>query len=277
MKLVIGMPWYNGSDVSCFARHIDFFMYLSELRTRSIIYNEIGKENYWKINFPEISPNDPEGEPTDQDFERLGKLEIGLVDYSRTSLPGKARELICETALGWDADYIMMWDDDMLFNHSAFLKLFRHNVPVVAALAFAAREPHQPVIMTIREDISSTGQMMLRSDIVLDYPENKLITNSDVGGAIAFGTGVFMMKGEVLKQIPQPWFESTGAGEDFFFCTKCHQYNVHRYVDTATKTQHKKYEPHWIDEAYYKKYRELNPSAYNRFLGIEDNENKENN
>jgi len=268
MKLVIGMPWYNGPDVSCFAKHIDFCMYLQELRMRSIVYNQIG-EKYNNIKWPSIS-DDPEAEPTVEDLKRLGQLEIGLVDYSRTSLPGKARELICETALGWDADYIMMWDDDMLFSHSTFLKLFRHNVSVVAALAFAAREPHQPVIMTIKEDVSATGQKMMRSDIVLDYPENKLISNADVGGAIAFGTGVFLMKGEVLKQVPQPWFESTGAGEDFFFCTKCHQYDVQRYVDTATKTQHKKYEPHWIDENYYKKYRELNPNAYKSFFGLEE-------
>lgn len=269
MKLAIGMPWYNGSDVACYAKHIDFFMYLSELRVRSIVYQTIGKDAYWKIEWPSIDPADESGlaEPTDEDFQRLGKLELGLIDYSRTSLPGKARELICETALQWDADYIMMWDDDMLFDNSSFLKLFRHNVPVVAALAFAAREPHQPVIMTIKEDVNSTGQHFMRSEVVVDYPQDKLITNKDVGGAIAFGTGVFMMQGEVLKQVPQPWFESTGAGEDFFFCTKCHQYNVQRYVDTATKTRHKKYEPHWVDETYHKRYRDLNPSAYDRFLG----------
>tara|TARA_R100001230_G_C5633405_1_gene140622 strand:+ start:127 stop:948 length:822 start_codon:yes stop_codon:yes gene_type:complete len=268
MKLVIGMPWYDGPDVSCFARHIDFFMYLSELRSRTIVYNKLG-EDYWKIDWPKLGDEDEEAEPTKEDFERLGVLEIGLIDYSRTSLPGKARELICEMALGWDADYIMMWDDDMLFDKSSFLKLFRHDVPVVAALAFAAREPHQPVIMTIKEDVASTGQKMMRSDVVLDYPEDSLITNKDVGGAIAFGTGVFLMKGEVLKQVPQPWFESTGAGEDFFFCTKCHEHGVQRYVDTATKTQHKKYEPHWVDEQYYKKFKELNPQAFDRFIGKE--------
>ena len=69
MKLVIGMPWYDGPDVSCFARHIDFFMYLAELRTRTIVYQDLG-EDYWKVNWPKLS-DDEEAEPTKKDFEKF--------------------------------------------------------------------------------------------------------------------------------------------------------------------------------------------------------------
>ena len=270
MRLVIGMPWYTGPDTSCFARFMDFMTYLGELRQRTIIYNAIG-EQLLTYDLPKISPDSPEelgAEPTKEDLDNLGILELGLLDYSRCSLPGKAREMIIESSLAWDADYCLMWDDDMLFDHSLFLRLWRHQVPVVAALAFTARQPYNPVIMTIKESVDSTsGKPMMSSEFVLDYPKDSLITNSDVGGALAFGTGVFLSDMNIFRQMPQPWFESTGAGEDFFFCTKCHQHGIQRYVDTSTKTRHKKWEVEWISEEYYETFKGLNPKIFEDMAG----------
>ena len=107
----------------------------------------------------------------------------------------------------------------------------------------------------------------MSSEFVLDYTKDKLITNADVGGSLAFGTGVFMCDMNVFRQMPQPWFESTGAGEDFFFCTKCHQYGIQRYVDTSTKTRHKKWGEDWISEEYYEAFRELNPQVFENLMG----------
>jgi hypothetical protein len=232
----------------------------------------VGHEKFMEIVdlLPKLDPDGPDGEacePTEEDWIRMGCLEIGLLDYTRTSLPGKARELICESALQWDADYIFMWDDDMKFEKSMFLRLWRHDKPVVAALAFAAREPYQPVIMTIRESTDdTTGQRLVVSDFVLDYTKDQLIGNEEVDGALAFGTGVFLCNADVFRQIPQPWFESTGAGEDFFFCFKCEEHGVDRFVDTAAKTRHKKWEPTFIDEDYYEQFRKLNPDIFTKMF-----------
>ena len=270
MKLAIGMCWYDGPDVTCAGRFMDFMTYLGELRDRTLWRKQLGHDKFTELepNLPLLDAGSPDAEaaqPTALDYLRLGELEIGLIDYTRTSLVGKARELTVETALKWEADYLFMWDDDMKFEHSTFLRLLRHDVPVVAALAFTSREPFHPVIMTIKESTDSvTGQPMMTSEYVLDYPKDKLITNEDVGGLIAFGTGVFLCNMSVFKQVPQPWFESTGAGEDFFFCTKCHQHGVDRYVDTATKTSHKKWTSDFIDEKYYDKFRELNTDLYKK-------------
>tara|TARA_R110000744_G_scaffold86986_6_gene170019 strand:+ start:2515 stop:3396 length:882 start_codon:yes stop_codon:yes gene_type:complete len=268
VKLIIGMPWYDGADVTCTARFMDFMMYLGELRDRSMWRKALGHEKFMELidTLPKLDPDGPDAEacePTEEDWIRMGELQIGLLDYTRTSLPGKARELICESALQWDADYVLMWDDDMRFEKSMFLRLWRHDKPIVAALAFTAREPYNPVIMTIRETRDKvTAQRMMVSDFVLDYPKNQLIGNKEVDGALAFGTGVFLCNTDVFRQIPQPWFESTGAGEDFFFCYKCEEHGVARYVDTATKTRHKQWDSTFIDEDYYEAFRKLNPKIY---------------
>ncbi len=261
MKLAIGMPWYDGPDVKTFAMYQDFFMYLGQLRERTIFREAIGKEEFDKI-LPTLPSLHIGADPTIEDYDRMGKLDIALIDYSQTSLVGKARDLIIEGALQWEADYVFMWDADMGFEYSSFLNLWRHNVPVVGALAFTARPPFYPVIMRIIEQSHSNDLPSFTSEIVFDYPKDQLITNKDVGGAIAFGSGVILLNTAIFKQIPQPWFYSTGCGEDFHFCTRCHEYGIQRYVDTSVKTTHKRWDVDFISEEYYEKYKEENQQIY---------------
>ena len=261
MKLAIGMLWYDGPDVKTFAMYQDFFMYLGQLRERTIFREAIGKEEFDKI-LPTLPSLHIGADPTIEDYDRMGKLDIALIDYSQTSLVGKARDLIIEGALQWEADYVFMWDADMGFEYSSFLNLWRHNVPVVGALAFTARPPFYPVIMRIIEQSHSNDLPSFTSEIVFDYPKDQLITNKDVGGAIAFGSGVILLNTAIFKQIPQPWFYSTGCGEDFHFCTRCHEYGIQRYVDTSVKTTHKRWDVDFISEEYYEKYKEENQQIY---------------
>ena len=117
MKLAIGMPWYDGPDVKTFAMYQDFFMYLGQLRERTIFREAIGKEEFDKI-LPTLPSLHIGADPTIEDYDRRGKLDIALIDYSQTSLVGKARDLIIEGALQWEADYVFMWDADMGFEYS---------------------------------------------------------------------------------------------------------------------------------------------------------------
>ena len=77
MRLVIGMPWYNGPDTACFARYMDFMTYLGELRQRTIMYNAVG-EQMLTYSLPKLSPDSPEelgAEPTKEDLDKKGVLE----------------------------------------------------------------------------------------------------------------------------------------------------------------------------------------------------------
>lgn len=271
MKLAIGMPWYDGPDIKTFAMYEDFFMYLGQLRERTIFKDNLGDEEFKKV-YPKLpSLHNEESDPSIEDLDRMGKLDIALIDYSQTSLVGKARELIAEEAQAWGADYLLTWDADMLFDYSAFLKLWRHNLPVVAALAFTSRPPYYPVIMKIIEEevVGNTFKTAMNSHIVFDYPKDKLISNSDVGGSLAFGMGMVLYDMSIFKIIPQPWFTSTGCGEDFFFCTRCHEYGVPRHMDTSVKTSHKRWDVDFIDEEYYDKYKLTNKTVYEKMEGLE--------
>lgn len=269
-KLVLGLPWYTGADPDCFDHNFEFLKYLGRL-TRDTEYRAaMGPDEFNRV-YPQLKPLiEPDisdhglESPTLEDWDRLGILEIGIANYSRFSLPGKARERVVESAQQWDADWLLFWDADMRWNYSAFLRLWRHQKPVVAALAFTARDPVEPVIYRIRSgfDPISNNKPMFTSEPVLNYPKDQLITDADIDGHLAFGFGVVLLDMRVFKQIPLPWFSATGCGEDWFFCTRCHEHNVQRFIDTSVKTCHKLHAPKWSTEEYYWQSRELHKSFY---------------
>ena len=258
MKLVIGLPWYVGPDDNTFPLYFDQMMYYGALRERTIMRDVLGHSKFMELqeslpSLDESPENDGSGEPTEEEWEKLGRLEIMLCNYSRTSLVGKAREIIVDNAKEWGADYLFWWDADMQFKHSAFLNLWRNQKPVVGALAFTARHPIHPVMYRIRQgwDSGNNATVIEGSDVVFDYPKDRLVGNNEVGGELAIGGGVVLYDMAVFNEIPKPWFSSTGCGEDWFFCYRCSEYNVDRYVDTRVKTLHKEHAPRWADEESY--------------------------
>jgi len=267
MKLMIGLPWYAGSDPDCEPLYQCFMNYLGALRERSLWRDRLGKEGYEEAMefMPPLDEltNKPLAEPTEEDWDRLGVVELAVCNMTRTSLVGKARELICEASIQWGADYLLMWDADIRFEFDALLRLWRHQKPVVAALAFTARHPIHPVIYTVKEFDGGYESSLP----VLQYPKDKLIGNEDVGGELAFGAGMVLIDTVVFKQVPQPWFSSTGCGEDWFFCHRLSEFNVSRHMDTSVKTQHKLHAAAYADEEAYWRYRAEMPDAYKHQFG----------
>ena len=267
-KLCLGLPWYDGPDEDVFGLHFELIEHLGRLRERSLWRQQLGHEAFME-SLESVPPLDAMGadegrmEPTEEDWRRLGVLEIGWADASRYSLPGAAREKVVDDALAWGADWILFFDNDMKIPHSAFLRLWRHQKSVVAALAFTARKPIHPVIFRFVEGFDEVQRMPnWKAERVLDYPRDQLITNRDVEGSLAFGGGVVLIKADVFRKMPKPWFSSTGCGEDIYFCMRLHQHGIPRYVDTSLKTAHKIHEPQWSTEEMYWKDREEQAELY---------------
>ncbi len=272
IKVVLGFPWYGGPDIDCFPLFFEIMHYFGRLRERSIWYNALRQLN---IDAETSIP------PLDMISEEpgLGELDPGEIDgifeffiavETRMSLPGLARERVVDMAMSANADWLLFWDSDMRFQPNAFLRLWRHNKPVVAALAFTSRDPIQPVIYKIKEGYDPVNKCPTYDSMtVFDYPENKLITDQDIDGSLAFGAGVVLINMNVFRQIPKPWFNSTGCGEDWFFAVQCHRNGISRYVDTSVKALHKKHSAQWYDEEVYKKAREREPELYEKMMNRE--------
>lgn len=251
VRVAIGAPWYNGPDRDCAAQFLAFFHYLGRLQERLMWLNQAQRQFLQVDTLPPIDPHhkDPLAEVPS---ELIGtEFEFSLIPIMGCSLVGMARERIVDAALEWGASYLLFWDDDMWFEPSAFLRLYLDQKPVVAALAFTARDPATPVIYDFKEsfeeDPEHPGEGRRRIDIapVLDYQPNALQEVS------AVGSGMILIKTDVFRTVPKPWFYSTGMGEDIWFSMACQRHGIPIYVDTRVKTGHKKTYSGWQTEPEY--------------------------
>ena len=244
LKIAMCLPWYAGSDQDTVANNLHFNNYLGRLRERADFHKEA---RIWQNAWAERAKLDPanttgwsEKLPPDTTFE------FGIADQIGCSLVGMARDKAVDDALAWGADRILMWDDDMLFGTDIFLRLLAADKPLVAALAFTGRVPTLPVIYSFHEFDSGPTGIQVRIEPVLNYKRNTLQQVD------AVGFGMVMIKSEVFRAIPKPWFNNPGVGEDIQFCLRMKQHDLGVWVDTAAKTIHKPtVHAKWHDEPYF--------------------------
>ena len=158
--------------------------------------------------------------------------------FSRTSgrlFTPMARESILDYALGIDADYAFMVDDDMVCPPDLFEALYRHQVDIVSALAFTRNPPHNPVLYRIKEgwDPVNRREYVVTQDVRC-YPRDKLVECD------ATGFGAVLIDMRIVKKMKRPYFMSScGTGEDILFCIKARkEAGAHVFMDTSVKLGH---------------------------------------
>lgn len=242
IKVAQCLPWYAGADKDCQADALAFQHYLGRLQERAWWLDRCLD---WGVspNPPPLAPGFPGAELP---YSLIGQeFEFGISAQVGYSLPGAARELAVDFALGWGADYIFFYDADMVFSPDIFLRLFLDDKPVVGALAFTARVPVTPVVYSYNGSFKQ-DQAGIHADVhpILDYKRDALQQVD------AIGFGVVLIQAGVFRSMPKPWFNSPGIGEDILFCIRCKQFGIPVHVDTRAKTAHKpRYHERWHDEA----------------------------
>ena len=171
------------------------------------------------------------------------QFSLGIVGQI---FPALARETIAKYAVEGGFDYLFMIDDDMLAPVDLFERLYKHQKDIVAALAFTRNAPHKPVIYKLSKGFDSvSGKRYFVNYVMLDYPKDTLVECD------AVGFGAVLIKVDVLRNMPKPWFMTTsGAGEDIHFCHQAGEYNYKIYMDTATKLGHLGYPKVVTEEVY---------------------------
>lgn len=154
--------------------------------------------------------------PPTEDFQ------LNLVN-ERGSLISYQREHLAEKAIEQEATHVLWLDSDMRFPPTLVHQLLRHDLPMVACNYVKRTIPAMPNAKDLN---------------------GKLIpTNRDSHGlheASSAGFGAVLMKTEVLKAIPKPWFdlvwmEKDGKtemmGEDVFFFRKARHHGHPLFID----------------------------------------------
>jgi len=170
-----------------------------------------------------------------------------------------------------DCDYLFMVDDDMICPVDLLPRLLKHDVDIVAPLAFQRREPYFPVIYLQREGWDeSRREQYFANELVGNYPKDKLYECD------ATGFGAVLIKRWVLDKMVKPRFMSTNpSGEDILFCYNARkQCGARVFVDTATKISHLG-APVIVDEALYEKHNNMEEKR--RYIGEARNSNNSDN
>jgi hypothetical protein len=145
-----------------------------------------------------------------------------------------AREFLAEMALKHECDYLFMIDDDMLAPFDLPFQLLKHDRDIVGALAFTRNAPHNPVIYQLKQGWDKVSRSRYYANQhILNYPRNSLVECD------AIGFGAVLIKTELFKKMPKPWFMSSAStGEDVLFCAKAREAGFKIYMDTAQKLGH---------------------------------------
>lgn len=173
-----------------------------------------------------------------------------------------AREQLGTFALDTNSDYLFMVDDDMMAPPELFFDLVKHDVDIVAPLAFTRNPPHKPVAFQAVEgwDPATQSDYYLTTN-VMNYPRNSLFECD------AVGFGAVLIKTEVLKKMAKPWFMgSHGTGEDLHFCIAARKLGFHVFMDSATKLGHLS-SPLIVTEEYADSYGKLSSEERERVYG----------
>jgi len=176
-----------------------------------------------------------------------------------------AREMLADVALQYHCDYLFMVDDDMMAPMDLFYRLVKHDVDIVAPLAFTRNPPHRPVMFSVVDGFDPVlRRQYYINNTVHNYPRNKLVECD------AVGFGAALIKTDVFRAMKKPWFMGTmGCGEDVHFCVQAKKLGFHVFMDTATKLAHLSH-PIVVTEDYSDQYNKLTQAEKDKFYGFYD-------
>jgi len=146
-----------------------------------------------------------------------------------------AREKFAEFAVDGGFDYIIFMDDDHIVPSDLFERLQSHldKYDIVAPLCLQRSPPHNPVIYKEGERIIQ-GIKYRENNFHTKWHKGDLVTDAD-----AIGFGFAIIKVDLFKRVPKPWFFFMDpVGEDIAFCMKAKPHGCKILVDTSVESPH---------------------------------------
>lgn len=168
--------------------------------------------------------------------------------YSRSSYIDQNRDRIAARALKDKADYVLMIDSDMVYSPDLVDRLIKHNKDVVGVVyknpSWNEKLGRVDKLKPMLFDYNSKKQQFYAWE---ECKQKKLFRVD------AVGTGIMLIKTDVFKKFPRPWFpfiehRQLILGEDLGFCLNCMAHNIEVWVDPTMRIGHEKPKVYWSDE-----------------------------
>lgn len=140
------------------------------------------------------------------------------------SIVSEAREAATLSAMTANPEALLLLDCDQTFPDEVATRLAAHDLPIVGANYRRKQPPNIPV---------SSATKLVGGTLIPITPVETGLEEVD-----AIGLGVCLIRAEVFRKLPRPWFGTGGGSEDAYFCrqAKAAGYSIH--VDHAVKAGH---------------------------------------
>ena len=157
--------------------------------------------------------------------------EETYINYCRNKLVDTANE-VCKRQLNRLPDYYLFLDQDSVVHPNLFdalrESLDKHNISIVSA-DYIRKKGWIPVWTPVEYYTKWNGKWKFK--------------RGDLVEVVITGGGALLVKGEVLRKLPPPWFKvlsdiKTFMGEDAYFCQLARDHGYKVYVDTAITIGH---------------------------------------
>ena len=149
---------------------------------------------------------------------------------TRTMIDTARNTLVEKTLQNKAITHLLMIDDDMTFDSDMLIKMLKHNVDIIGALAFKRTDDFRPCVYALKEGTDDHFSILPTTFQEVDV----------------VGTGGILIKRKVLETISAPQFETWYAKDgtnkhwsvDFDFCIKAKKAGFKIYVDPEIKMGH---------------------------------------
>ena len=166
-----------------------------------------------------------------------------VFDFVRGYDCASARNNIVMLARGYDADYILMVDNDVTPQKDALVNLMEHGVDVCLGY-YAHRNKSNDE--TVKTCLCKLGEI----DYTMQYTGEELKAKRDAGEYLirihGGGMGCALIKTSVFDRIPYPWYDWKNyndakhslLSEDLYFCEGCKFAGIKVHADTRVSCGH---------------------------------------
>ena len=157
------------------------------------------------------------------------------IQLLKSSILYISREYLTKAALNAKADYLMFLDSDQLIETDCVNRMAKHldnGEDIVTTLIFRKDAPYEPCIFSHQEELSNR-------QIALQYYDVESQDLTKPFYVESCGFGCTMMKLDIFKNIPEPWFlPRPYTGEDISFMWEARQKGYKVLCDPTIEVGH---------------------------------------
>ena len=188
-------------------------------------------------------------------FKSIWELDKGghevLFEFVRGYDVATARNNIAEKAMELNADYVMMVDNDMVLPKDALTRLLENGKDICFAYcAYRAKNGRYDGCTTLCKMHDKGGKQYYHFPKESRYTVDEIKGMLDAGTHLVEihggGTAVALIRTEVFRKIPYPWFDWVNYGdqnkgmlsEDLYFCVLARNSGYRIYADLRVGCGH---------------------------------------